>query len=111
MAAGGLFLVGFAAPNPMLVMLGLIIAGMGASASLPQFWQLPPSFIAPGTQAAGFAFISCLGNLAAFVAPYFIGWMRDQTQSSSIALYVLAALIALGGLMALRFSAAIVNQR
>ena len=37
------------------------------------------------------------------------GWMRDATQSASLALYVLALFIALGGLLVLRTHAAIVN--
>ena len=53
--------------------------------------------------------ISSFGSIAAFLAPYLIGWMRDATQSASLALYVLALFIALGGLLVLRTQAAIVN--
>ena len=79
------------------------------SAALPMFWQLPPAFLAHTTQAAGIAMISSFGSIAAFLAPYLIGWMRDATQSASLALYVLALFIALGGLLVLRTQAAIVN--
>jgi hypothetical protein len=37
--------------------------------------------------------------------------MRDTTQSASLALYVLALLIALGGFLVLRTQAAIVNPQ
>ncbi len=94
-----------------LVMTGLVIAGMGASAALPMFWQLPPAFLSSATLAAGIALISSFGSIAAFLAPYLIGWMRDTTQSASLALYLLAILIALGAGLVLRTPAAVVNPR
>ncbi|MFJ2692768.1 MFS transporter [Pseudomonas sp. NPDC087336] len=111
MAAAGIALAGLAPTDPALVLGGLIVAGMGASAALPMFWQLPPAFLSNSTQAAGIALISSFGSIASFFAPYLIGWMRDTTQSSSLALYVLALLIALGGFLVLRTQAAIVNPQ
>ncbi len=96
MAAAGLSLAALAPTSAWLVMGGLVIAGMGASAALPMFWQLPPAFLSSATLAAGIALISSFGSIAAFLAPYLIGWMRDTTQSASLALYLLAILIALG---------------
>ena len=111
MSALGIAVAGLAPGNPLMVLGGLIVAGMGASAALPMFWQLPPAFLSNTTQAAGIALISSFGSIASFLAPYLIGWMRDATQSASLALYVLAAFIALGGLLVLRTHAAIVNPR
>jgi MFS family permease len=111
MAAVGIAVAGLAPKDPTLVLGGLIVAGMGASAALPMFWQLPPAFLSNNTQAAGIALISSFGSIASFFAPYLIGWMRDTTQSSSLALYVLALLIALGGFLVLRTQAAIVNPQ
>ena len=93
MAALGIAVAGLAPANALLVMGGLVVAGMGASAALPMFWQLPPAFLSHTTQAAGIAMISSFGSIAAFLAPYLIGWMRDATQSASLALYVLALFI------------------
>ncbi|SFS26352.1 MFS transporter [Pseudomonas sp. NFACC42-2] len=111
MSAAGIAIAGLAPANPAVVLGGLIVAGMGASAALPMFWQLPPAFLSNNTQAAGIALISSFGSIASFFAPYLIGWMRDTTQSASLALYVLALLIALGGLLVLRTRAAIVNPQ
>ncbi len=102
MAAAGLSLAALAPTSAWLVMTGLVIAGMGASAALPMFWQLPPAFLSSATLAAGIALISSFGSIAAFLAPYLIGWMRDTTQSASLALYLLAILIALGAGLVLR---------
>ncbi|WP_264313842.1 MFS transporter [Pseudomonas putida] len=109
MAAAGIAIAALAPHQALPVLAGLVLAGMGASAALPMFWQLPPAFLNGRTQAAGIALISSLGSIASFATPYFIGWVRDTTQSASLALYVLAALITLGGLLVLRTRAAIVN--
>ncbi|WP_327438027.1 MFS transporter [Pseudomonas donghuensis] len=111
MSAIGIAIAGLSPGNPVMVLGGLIIAGMGASAALPMFWQLPPAFLSNTTQAAGIALISSFGSIASFLAPYLIGWMRDTTQSASLALYVLALFITLGGLLVLRTKAAIVNPQ
>ncbi|AJQ46356.1 MFS transporter [Pseudomonas putida] len=109
MAAAGIAIAAIAPGQAVPVMAGLVLAGMGASAALPMFWQLPPAFLNARTQAAGIALISSLGSIASFFTPYFIGWVRDTTHSASLALYVLAVFIALGGLLVLRTQAAIVN--
>ena len=109
MAAAGIAIAALAPSQPLPVLAGLVLAGMGASAALPMFWQLPPAFLNDRTQAAGIALISSLGSIASFATPYFIGWVRDTTQSASLALYVLATFITLGGLLVLRTRAAIVN--
>lgn len=111
MCAFGIAAAGIAPGNGLAVLAALIIAGMGASAALPMFWQLPPAFLSSRTQAAGIGLISSFGSIASFLAPYLIGWMRDTTHSASLALYVLALLIALGGLLVMRTPAAIVNPQ
>lgn len=111
MSAAGIAVAGITPDNATLVMSGLIVAGMGASAALPMFWQLPPAFLSNTTQAAGIGLISSLGSIASFAAPYLIGWMRDTTHSASLALYVLAVFITLGGLLVLRTQAATVNPQ
>ncbi|MNV59643.1 putative metabolite transport protein NicT [compost metagenome] len=109
MSAAGIAIVGLAPQQPWPVLAGLVLAGMGASAALPMFWQLPPAYLNARTQVAGIALISSLGSVASFAAPYFIGWVRDTTQSASFALYVLAVFITFGGLLVLRTRAAVVN--
>ncbi|MEN8639517.1 MFS transporter [Pseudomonas sichuanensis] len=111
MAAAGIAVAGLAPGNALLVMSGLVVAGMGASAALPMFWQLPPAFLAGSTQAAGIAMISSFGSIASFLAPYLIGWMRDTANSPGLALQVLAVAIVLGGLLVLKVPASVANPR
>lgn len=111
MAAAGIALAGLAPGDALAVMTGLVLAGMGASAALPMFWQLPPAFLGDAAQAAGIAMISSFGSVAAFLAPYLIGWMRDTAGSPGLALQVLALAIALGSLLVLAVPARIANER
>ncbi|WP_236531132.1 MFS transporter [Pseudomonas syringae] len=96
MAAIGLMVAGAFPTNTWIVMIALIVLGMGSSAALSMFWQLPPTFIAPAVLAGGLGLISSFGSIASFLAPSLIGWVRDTTQSSALALYVLGVLIAIG---------------
>lgn len=55
-----------------------------------------------GTAAAGgIALINCIGNLAGFVAPYMIGWLKTLTGSLAAGLYLVAAFELLAGVLLL----------
>ena len=101
MVAIGFIGAGIFYNNLIILMLFLSIATMGAGTALPMFWQIPPAFLTAKNVAIGVAFISSLGNLASFLAPYLIGWVKTNMGSASIGLFILAALIALGALLTL----------
>jgi len=42
--------------------------------------------------------INCTGNLAGFVSPSVIGWLKNQTHSLSSGLFLVAAMIAIAGI-------------
>jgi Vacuole effluxer Atg22 like. len=45
-------------------------------------------------------------QIAGFVSPYFVGWIKDTTHSTNPALYTLAAVMVLGALLTLSIRAA-----
>ena len=104
MGAAGLLLAVSFAGHPALAILGLSIATMGALTGLPMFWPLPTAFLSAGAAAAGLALINSMGQLAGFLSPYLVGWIKDSTGSTDAALYLLAGVIVLGSLVALRAS-------
>ncbi len=83
-AVGLLIAVNFAS-SPAIAIVGLSIATMGALTGLPMFWP-----------------INSMGQMAGFLSPYLVGWIKDSTGSTNAALYVLAAVIVGGSLLALR---------
>jgi cyanate permease len=110
LGAGGLALAVVASASPAVSLLGLTFAAMGALTGLPMFWPLSGRYLAPATAAAGLAFVNSLGQVAGFVSPYFVGWVKDATGGTEIALGALAALMLAGGLLVLRFPADVANR-
>ncbi|MFK3683443.1 MFS transporter [Pseudomonas sp. NPDC088890] len=100
-AIGLLIAVNFAA-NPTIAILGLSIATMGALTGLPMFWPMPTALLSAGAAVAGLAIINSVGQMAGFLSPYLVGFIKDQTGSTDAALYSLAGLIVVGSLVSLR---------
>lgn len=104
MGAVGLLMAVNFAHSPVNAILGLSIATMGALTGLPMFWPMPTALLTAGTAVAGLAIINSVGQMAGFLSPYLVGWIKDQTGSTDVALYSLAGLIVVGSLVALRVS-------
>ena len=81
--AGVFIALSTAFSNPALKMVCLSIAGFGVFAALPVFWTFPTAFLSGAAAAAGIAIINALGNLAGFIGPYAMGWIKDATGSFS----------------------------
>jgi len=93
-----------------LAMAALTLGTMGILTTLPLFWSLPTAFLAGTGAAAGIALINSLGNLAGFLSPYAVGWLKDATQSTDSGMYMLAASMVLGAILTLSVPARMVNK-
>ena len=98
------------AHNTLLAMTGLTIATMGIMTTLPLFWSLPTAFLAGTGAAAGIAMINSLGNLAGFLSPYAVGWLKQATAANDSGMYMLAGCMIVGGLLAISVPARLVNR-
>ena len=96
--------------QPVLAMIGLTLAAMGGLSTLPMFWSLPTAFLRGSTAAAGIALINSWGNLAGFVSPYLIGFIKDMTHSTNLGLYAMAGALFLGTLLTFLVPAKVVNR-
>lgn len=110
-AAGalGLVLSVVWAHDTLLAMLGLTIATMGILTTLPLFWSLPTAFLRGTAAAAGIAIINSVGNLAGFLSPYLVGWLKQASASNAAGMYMLAGFLVLGGLLALTVPKSLVD--
>jgi len=106
----GLLIATVFAGNPAIAMLGLTIATMGALTGLPMFWPLPAAFLGSAAAAGGLALINSLGQIAGFVSPYLVGWLKDSTGSTHVALYILAAVLFCGAMVVLSIPGKTVNR-
>jgi len=84
---------------PMLCCLGL--ASVGIYALLGPFWAIPPIFLRGAAAGGGIALINSVGNLGGFVGPYLMGWIKESTGSFTAGLGVLAACLAMAGVLVL----------
>lgn len=106
----GYMIVAAAGGNVTLALIGLSLAAAGVITPGPLFWALPSAFLAGTAAAAGIAAINAFAGLAGFVSPYLIGYLRDITGTSTIAMYTSAAVLVLGALAILKVPAKLVNR-
>ena len=81
---------------PVVKMTFLCIGSMGVFGAFPVFWTLPTAFLTGPAAAAGIAIINALGNLAGFLGPFAMGWLKDYTGSFATGLLTIAACAAVG---------------
>jgi D-galactonate transporter len=112
MLLGAIGLIGSAqaGSNTGMAVAFLTLAAAGVLTSAPLFWSLPTAFLGGTAAAAGIAAINSVGNLAGFASPYLIGWLKDLTQSTNSAMYVLAAVLVAGCFAVLSVPARLVNR-
>ncbi|TCU81851.1 sugar phosphate permease [Curtobacterium sp. PhB191] len=105
-AAFALSAVGFvicilAGDQAVLGIIGLMLANAGALSIPAVFWSFQTSMLSGTALAGGIALINSTGNLAGFAAPYAIGAAKDATDSATIALWITAGFMVLGGVLTL----------
>jgi len=96
--------------NTVVSIIFLSLAAAGVLTCAPLFWSLPTAFLSGTGAAAGIAVINSVGNLAGFVSPYMIGYLKDATQSTQLGMYVLAGTLVLGAFAVWRTPAHLVNR-
>jgi sugar phosphate permease len=108
--AVGLVLSAMYSSNTWVAILALTLANVGICTVLPLFWSLPTAVLGGTAAAAGIALINSVSNLAGFISPYLVGWLKDTTGSTNSGIYVLAACLCAGALIALAQPAKLVNR-
>ena len=96
--------------NVIFAVATLSVATMGIFSALCQFWSIPPAFLGGAAAAAGIAMINSIGNLAGFVSPYLVGWIKDLTKSTDIGLYCIAVSLVVASVIVLTMNKQVVNQ-
>jgi D-galactonate transporter len=84
------------AAYPALAIGALSLAAAGILSGVIVFWSLPTGFLSGAAAAAGIAIINSVGNLGGFAGPYIIGFLKDTTHSTALALYLLSGILLLG---------------
>jgi nitrate/nitrite transporter NarK len=95
----GLVLSGVFSSNPVLSIIFLSIGTLGVLGSIPLFWPIPSTFLAGTAAAAGIGIVNSIGNLGGSVGPNVPIWVKGVSADPSAALYVIAGVVFLGGLL------------
>ena len=112
MTIGAIFLSlsAIAGTNTTIAIVCLTIAAAGVLSSGALFWSLPTAFLGGVSAAAGIAAINSVGNLAGFVSPYVVGWLKDATKSTEAGMFAVSAVLVLGACVILAIPAKLVNR-
>ena len=84
-------------------MVGLSIATFGFYGSKGPFWSMPPMFMTGTAAAASIAWINSIGNLGGFFGPWYVGVIKDLTNSYAGGLYGLAFLCVISAVVCALF--------
>jgi D-galactonate transporter len=106
----GLFLSTVYGDNVTLALCALSLGTAGMLSTMPVFWTYPSAILGGVAAAAGIGLINSVGNLAGFVSPSIIGWLKDVTGSTNAGMYFVAGALVLGALLALLQPRAVVNR-
>ncbi|MBB3212563.1 D-galactonate transporter [Herbaspirillum sp. Sphag1AN] len=98
------------ADNTAISIASLSLAAAGVLTCAPLFWSLPTAFLSGAAAAVGIAAINSVGNLAGFVSPYLIGYLKDLTHSGATGMYMLALMLVVGSIAVLVTSPKLVNK-
>ncbi|MCE0765054.1 MFS transporter [Pseudonocardia kujensis] len=82
--------------NGLLFVVAVCVSVSGIYTAIPQFWRLPALTMTGAGAAAGIALINSVANISGFVGPYMTGSIQTATGSFTLALLVVAAIVALG---------------
>jgi len=94
----GLAIAGTFTDSIVLMLGGIILAHSGQVIVSGTIFSLPATFVTGAAAAAGFAFITTMGNFAGYTTPYLFGVLRDATGSFSAGFYGMAALPLIGAI-------------
>ncbi len=98
--------------DPVLKMIAFTVSAVGMNSAMPVFWTVAPSFLTGASAAVGIAYINSWAALAAFVAPWMMGFVKDQTGNYTVALLTLSVwvLISAGVALAFNYSTALEHR-
>jgi nitrate/nitrite transporter NarK len=100
-AAAALLIGALVQRHPVLAFLALCVSATGIWSTLGPFWSIPTAFLSGTAAAGGIALINSVGNVGGFVGPTVMGFLKERTHRFESGLLVLAATLAIAGVLAL----------
>jgi ACS family tartrate transporter-like MFS transporter len=103
LAASGFAIAAFA-PNPVLIIIGFMVANVGVYGTQAVFWTIPQSYLSRDSAPGAIGLIGMVGSIGGALVPVVIGRIRDSTGSFTGGFLVVSAALAIaaGGVMVAR---------
>lgn len=95
----------------MTVLIALCFAVIGIYSALPPYWTMTTQLFTGASAAVGLAFVNSIGNLAGYVGPFAIGYLKDLTGDFSYGLLATSLVMLCGGLATIIFGKMLRNGR
>ena len=98
--------------SPVARMTSLAVAEIAVISFLAPFWTLPTILLSGSSAAVGIALVNAIGNIAGFIGPNVVGYLRVHTGGDTGAFFALSAMASVAAVIcySMRFNAA-VNER
>ncbi|MBK5458831.1 MFS transporter [Peribacillus sp. TH27] len=87
--------------NPTLSLIFISITCLGVYIGQGCWWSVPTTFLSGSAAAAATALINSIGNIGGWVGPYLVGFSQTSTGSYQMAYLILAASLAIAGVLTL----------
>jgi len=97
--------------NYLLLLLMLTVGMLGMHATFGPFWGIPTSFLGDKAAAGGVAFINSIGSLGGFLAPFYMGLLKEHTGGYGAGLALLGFELLASGLIVLALSRTLPSRR
>jgi ACS family tartrate transporter-like MFS transporter len=109
LAAAGLSIAGVSQSN-LVVLAALTVGMIGIHATFGPFWGIPTSFLSDKAAAGGVAFLNSIGSLGGFLAPTYIGLLKQSTGGYGASMVLLAGELLASGCIVLMIGRACTRQ-
>ena len=100
-ASAAVLAIAMAASNWIVAVACLAVLAVGYLSATALFWTIPTTFLTEAESAGSIAFISSFGQIGSLTAPAIFGFVTAQTGSLAAGSYLVAAVLAAGGLAVL----------
>src|SRR5580704_6833745 len=94
LAASGFAIAAFA-PNPVLIIIGFMVANVGVYGTQAVFWTIPQSYLSRDSAPGAIGLIGMVGSIGGALVPVAIGRIKDSTGSFTGGFLVVAAALAI----------------
>jgi len=93
--------VGVFIKNPSVNMIFVCLAAIGVFGPFGVWWSYPTTFLSGAAAAGAIGLINSSGNIGGYVGPYFIGIIKDITNSFEVSFVILSGMVLTSGIMML----------